>query len=77
MVGVPWRNMLFFGPRGYRRMLIDCGRLLAHLETRAAGSGVGLLPVLDLYDARVDGVLNNDGTERTTLLALVIEERTS
>lgn len=65
VVPVPWRYMLFQGPRGYRRAMFDVGRFLAWCERAVEGS---LQPdiALDFFDHRVDAVLSLDGVERST-----------
>jgi hypothetical protein len=70
VVGAAWRYMALQGPRGYRRTLIETGRLLGVLEDAAGGGDV--VTSLDFYDARLDGALRLDGVERGTLAALVL-----
>lgn len=64
LVAVPWRYMALQGARGYRRTLIDTGRVLRRIEE--------LLPAqtpmwLDFHDASVNEALNLDGVERHVL----------
>lgn len=76
-VVVPPRYTLFQGPRGYRRSLVDLGRLVERLEQQAAASGVRFVTTLDFRDAVVDEVLMLDGVERTThAVALLRREGT-
>jgi hypothetical protein len=72
LAGAPWRYMMFFGPRGYRRMMFDAGAVLAHLA--GAADDLGLRPVVcyDFYDARLNQVLLLDGTERAALAAVAL-----
>lgn len=65
IVPVPWRYMLFQGPRGYRRSLIDVGRFLAWCETAVKGS-LQADTAIDFFDHRVDAALSLDGVERST-----------
>jgi hypothetical protein len=48
----PWRYMVFQGPGGYRRALLDAGRFLTALERAAVGAGVRIAPIYDFHDAR-------------------------
>src|SRR5690606_24231160 len=73
VVGVPWRAMLFDGPRGYRRMLMDAGVLLNALGAATQGAGRVPVPVFDFYDDEVDGLLGNDGVERSVVAMLVTQ----
>lgn len=67
LVGVPWRYMMFFGPRGYRKMMYEAGALMNRLAESATKLGLGPILCDDFFDARVDRVMLMDGTERTTL----------
>lgn len=67
LVGVPWRYMMFYGPRGYRRMMFDMGKVLNYLESRSMQLELSPYACLDYYDRRIDRVLMLDGTEKTTL----------
>ena len=68
--GVPWRNMLFDGDRGYRRTLIEAGALLSALGSLANTNGLLATPIEQFVDDEVDAVLRFDGVERF-VLALV------
>jgi hypothetical protein len=68
LVACPWRQMMLYGPRGYRHTLLDAGRVLAQLERAAAEHGVPLTVVRDFYDARVDRLLLADGVERSAVV---------
>lgn len=74
IVGVPWRNMLISGPRGYRRMLIDTGVLLSALGSMAQQVGLVANPVTDFVDVSVDRALANDGLDRSALLLMPLHE---
>lgn len=65
VVPVPWRYMMFQGPRGYRRSLVDAGRFLAVAEG-ATPPGT-MTWTLDFYDNRLDAILSLDGVERSVV----------
>lgn len=71
LVPVPWRYMLFQGPRGYRRALFDVGRFLAWCERAVDGSFRPDI-ALDFFDHRVDAVLSLDGVERSTAAVVAL-----
>lgn len=73
VVGVPWRYMMFVGPRGYRHMMFDAGAVLAGVQALATQLELSPRVCLDYYDAHVDRVLLLDGTERTTLGVVALE----
>lgn len=72
LVAAPWRYMLFLGPRGYRRMLLDAGELLAQLRSAAAEASVAVSVFPDFHDRRVDDVLRLDGVERTVIAIVAL-----
>jgi hypothetical protein len=72
VVGAAWRYMALQGPRGYRRTLLEAGRLLQVLETAAGNDGGDLRVSLDFYDARLDRLLRLDGVERAVLAAVAM-----
>ena len=74
VVGVAWRYMMVYGPRGYRHTLMDAGRLLAHLEARASQVGIRMEASQNFYDNRVDRFLFMDGVERSTLAVIALQE---
>jgi hypothetical protein len=69
-----WRYMLFQGPRGYRRALIDMGRFLSLCEAEGERAGIRLSSTLDFHDARVDRLLLLDGVERSTMAVIALGE---
>ena len=73
LVGCPWRYMMFYGPRGYRRTLVDAGRLIGRLEHEAARRDLQVLVAEDFFDNQIDRFLLLDGVERSTLAVLVLE----
>lgn len=65
VVPVPWRYMIFQGPRGYRRSLVDVGRVLAWMDRTAVTRGISATWTIDFHDATVDEALWLDGVERS------------
>ncbi|GAA4710284.1 hypothetical protein [Phytohabitans rumicis] len=72
VTGVPWRMMLFNGPRGYRRTLMETGVLVNLLGALAAERGLDPRPVFDFYDDELDALLGHDGVEHSLLALLVL-----
>jgi len=70
LVGSFWRYMKFFGARGYRMVLMDCGELAHEFEAR-----VNAVRYENFFDAEVDEVLLLDGVEHSVLMALVIPNK--
>ena len=73
VVAVPWRYMLFYGPRGYRRMLLEAGAVLAQLHSAEGSAGLKSCTHLDFYDRCVDDALMLDGVERTVVAVMSYE----
>ena len=73
VAAAPWRYMMFLGPRGYRRMLLDAGELLGRLRDVAADAAVEAAVFPDFYDRRVDDALLLDGVERTIVAIVALE----
>jgi hypothetical protein len=74
LVGVPWRYMMFFGPRGYRKMMFDAGQLMHYVDEKARESGWNPICCQEFYDTRINKVLLMDGTERSTLAVTLLTE---
>ena len=72
VTGAPWRTMLFGGPRGYRRVLMEAGVLVNVVGSAAVSLGLEPRPIFDFYDDEVDLLLGNDGVERSVLALLVL-----
>lgn len=70
LVGSFWRYMKFYGPRGYRMVLMDCGELLHEFE-----KNLGAIRYESFYDAEMEDVLLLDGVEHSVLAALTIKTR--
>jgi hypothetical protein len=64
------RNDLLLGPRGYRRTLLEAGQMAQELLRQAERSGLGAEVVYEFTDRDVDLVLEADGIEQSTLLAV-------
>lgn len=73
VVGVPWRYMMFLGPRGYRHMMLDAGAVLSGVQGVAQQLQLAPRVCLDFYDTHVDRCLLLDGVERTTLAVVMLE----
>jgi hypothetical protein len=65
LVGSFWRFMKFYGPRGYRMVLMDCGELLAELE-----QNLSVTRFENVYDTELEECLLLDGVERSFLACL-------
>ncbi len=72
LVGIPWRNMVLYGPRGYRNMLIETGCLIHHLSQVSFNNGLDLVFFKNFYDNKINRLLNLDGVEGVTLTIISI-----
>jgi hypothetical protein len=64
------RNQMLYGPRGYRRTLIEGGRLIEHMLSRAAASGYASNVWLEFADRHIDDFVEADGIEEATIAVL-------
>ena len=64
------RNDLLFGARGYRRTLIEAGRVTEAVLGIAARLGLTARLLIEFTDRTLDGVLEADGTEEGVLAVL-------
>lgn len=64
------RNEILLGQRGYRRTLVECGMVAQGILTEAKRLGVTATPVHEFADRSVDSVLEADGIEQSTLMAI-------
>jgi hypothetical protein len=64
------RNELLFGPRGYRRTLMEAGQMTQEILRHAGHLGLMARPLYEFIDRDVDAILETDGTEKGTLVAL-------
>lgn len=70
------RNELLFGARGYRRTLLEAGRLANELLTRAESAGVTAGLLVDFDDWKVDAALEADGVEEGAVCLVELREVT-
>jgi len=75
IVGVPWRNMIFYGQRGYKNMFLQAGKLVYYISVTGSNNGLKILNFPNFYDNQVNRVLNLDGVENFVLTILPIFER--
>lgn len=73
---VAWfsRNEILFGTRGYRRTLLEAGRVAEEILRLAHDAGLDAQPVSEFADRDVDAVMEADGIEQATLMAIEITE---
>ncbi len=64
------RNEVLYGARGYRRTLMEAGRLAEALVVQAELSSVELRPVFEYHDRVVDHFVEVDGVDAGTVLVL-------
>jgi hypothetical protein len=64
------RNQMLYGPRGYRRTLIEGGQLVEHMLSHAAASGHQARLWLEFADRRIDDFVQADGLEEATIAVL-------
>jgi hypothetical protein len=62
------RNEVLFGVRGYRRTLLEAGRLAEMIFVEAERLAIAVSPVFDFHDRAVDRFVEVDGLEEGTLL---------
>lgn len=74
-VGCPWRYMMLYGPKGYRRMLMDLGHILAGLQPHIEKGA--LCPLEYFYDNEIDRFLDLDGIEQSVQFVLGVPSGTS
>ncbi len=73
IIGCPWRYMMMYGPRGYRKMLIDIGFVLSTLNP-ALEDGKAIM-VDHFYDNEIDRILGFDGVERSIQVIIACADR--
>lgn len=67
VIGLPWRHMIFEGPRGYRSMLMGAGSFLNNIS-RAVKEHPMLMKVYNSFlDNKINRFLNLDGVESYVL----------
>lgn len=70
------RYDMLLGQRGYRRTLIDAGRVAQALLYQATRFSLTMRPVYEFTDRDIDAVLEADGVEKGVLIAFELEEAT-
>ncbi len=75
LVGAPWRHMMFYGPRGLRRTLVDAGRAAMLIGSGAASLGLASWFGSDVIDRELESVLLLDGVERFVAGVCAIAEQ--
>ncbi len=66
------RNDVLFGPRGYRRTLLEAGRLAQEIVHQAEQLGLAMWPLYEFIDYDVDAAMEADGIEQSTIMAFVL-----
>jgi hypothetical protein len=66
------RNQILYGARGYRRTLVEGGRIAEHLLGRAAAAGLVGRLWLEFGDRRIDDLVEVDGIEEGTIAVIEI-----
>jgi hypothetical protein len=74
LIGCFGRNDVLFGPRGYRRTLLEAGQVTAGLLAEAERLGLDTVPVFEFTDRDLDAVMEADGIEEGTLVAIATGE---
>jgi hypothetical protein len=69
-----WNDVLF-GPRGYRRTLLEAGRLAQEIARRAEQLGMAFSPACEFTDRDVDLVMEADGIDEGTLMLFALGGR--
>jgi hypothetical protein len=73
VIGCFARNDVLWGPRGYRRTLMDAGMQAGRVLEAARQSGLSPRAIYEFDDHRVDAALDVDGVEEGTLVAIELE----
>jgi len=74
-VGCPWRYMMLYGPKGYRKMLMDLGHILSGLQPEIEKGEICLLEYF--YDNEIDRFLDLDGIEQSVQFVLGVPTPTN
>ena len=67
IVGAPWRNMIFYGQRGYRQMLFDAGFFFNAVQSIGQDQHIAMNTYTLFYDNKINKLLNLDGVETYAL----------
>jgi len=68
-------NDVLFGSRGYRRTLLEAGRLAQEIAHQAERRGLAFLPAYEFTDRDVDAVMEADGIEEGTVMMFALGGR--
>lgn len=74
IVGFFGRNEMLLGPRGYRRTLLDAGRVAEVLLEEGRARGQASYPVYEFTDRHVEKAIELDGTEVGALVGFELIE---
>ncbi len=74
VVGAFWRHMMLVGPRGYRNTLYDVGAFVERFSRAAVREDIQCQVETHFYEHHMDDFLLLDGTERSTLALIRLEE---
>ena len=70
------RNDILFGPRGYRRTLVEAGRMAEEVVANADRSGISRRVIYEFIDRELDSVMEADGVEQGTLIVIELDGAT-
>jgi hypothetical protein len=73
LVGNLARNELLFGVRGYRRTLLEAGWITEVIVREAVRHGITARASFEFLDRMVDGCLECDGIEESTLVIVELD----
>jgi hypothetical protein len=76
LIGNFARNDLLFGVRGYRRTLIEAGRVLEAALRMATQSGLAAQPRLEFADRTLDLILEAEGVEEGVVAVIEVGDPT-
>jgi len=74
VVGFFGRNEMLLGPRGYRRTLVEAGRVVHEFVGECGRAGSAVWPVYEFADRAVDAAIDVDGTEVGTVAVFELGE---
>jgi hypothetical protein len=74
VLGCFGRNDILFGPRGYRRTLLDAGRMTQAVLLQAMRMRIPVRARYDFTERDVDYAMEADGIEQGTLVAIELGE---
>lgn len=69
------RNMIKYGHRGLRYILLDAGHIAQNILLAATNLGLGSCPVGAFFDEEVDKILDLDGEEESSLYLISVGKR--